>query len=63
MAALVLRYVQWLRFPQLLAVTAALFAVDLAVPDVIPVVDELLLGLTTLLLASWRRRRHESAQG
>ncbi len=50
---------QWagrLRFPQLLALTAGLFLVDLIVPDPIPFADELLLGLLTLLFASWRRK-------
>jgi hypothetical protein len=45
-----------LRFPTLFAVVAALFLIDLVVPDVIPFADELLLGLGTALLASWRRR-------
>jgi hypothetical protein len=46
-----------LRFPKLALITAALFALDLVVPDVIPFADELLLGLATALLASWKRSR------
>jgi hypothetical protein len=46
-----------LRFPTLFALTAALFAIDLLVPDAIPLVDELLLGLGTLVLARWKKRR------
>jgi hypothetical protein len=46
-----------LRFPRLFAITAALFVVDLIVPDFIPLADELLLGLATALLASWRDRK------
>lgn len=45
-----------LRFPQLLALTGALFLVDLLVPDPVPFADELLLGLATLLFAAWRKR-------
>jgi len=45
-----------LRFPTLFRITAALFAVTLVVPDPIPFVDELLLGLGTLLLANWTSR-------
>jgi Family of unknown function (DUF6116) len=56
MIKLILRYVQRLRFPQLFALTAALFLLDLLVPDVIPMIDELLLGLVTVMLGSWRRR-------
>jgi hypothetical protein len=44
------------RFPTLLAVTGGLFVVDLVVPDFIPFVDELLLGLGTLILARWKDR-------
>ena len=46
-----------LRFPTLFPITATLFAIDFVVPDPIPFVDEILLGLGTLLFASWRRRR------
>ncbi|MBS1105687.1 MAG: hypothetical protein H6Q91_1189 [Deltaproteobacteria bacterium] len=46
-----------LRFPVLFVICAALFVLDLAVPDVIPFADEVLLGLATALLASWRSRR------
>lgn len=45
-----------LRFPWLFALTAALFLFDLLTPDPLPFVDELLLGLVTLLFAAWRRR-------
>lgn len=44
-----------LRFPQLFAITAAVFLLDLFIPDLIPFVDEILLGLATLLLGSLRR--------
>jgi hypothetical protein len=46
-----------LRFRTLFLVTAALFAVDTVIPDPIPFIDEILLGLGTLLLASIRRPR------
>ena len=46
-----------LRFPQLFAITLILFLVDLFVPDMIPFLDEILLGLATLLLGSWKKRR------
>ena len=45
-----------LSYPRLFMVTAGLFALTLVVPDPIPFVDELLLGLGTLLLASRKRR-------
>ena len=48
-----------LRFPRLFAITAALFVLDLVVPDFIPFADELLLGLATALLGSWRGRKSD----
>jgi len=53
----VLDYAANLRFPTLFLVTAALFLVDLIVPDVIPFVDEIMLGLLALLLSSLKKRR------
>jgi len=59
-SALVRRYAGRLRFPKLLALTVTLFALDVAVPDVIPFADEILLGLATVVLASLRTRRERS---
>ena len=50
-------YASRLRFPTLFLVTAALFLLDLLIPDFIPFVDELLLGLGALLLSSWKKDR------
>ena len=49
-------YLGRLKFPRLLLATAALFVVDLVVPDFIPFADELLLALATLTLSRWKRR-------
>ncbi|MEJ2694759.1 MAG: hypothetical protein P8166_17480 [Candidatus Thiodiazotropha sp.] len=46
-----------MRFRQLFLLVATLFLIDLLVPDFIPLVDELLLGLLTLLLAAWKKER------
>lgn len=51
-----------LRFPKLLALTAALFVADLFVPDVIPFADEILLGLGTLLLTQLRKRPGDAGE-
>ena len=51
-----LRRVGRLSYPRLFLVTAVLFVVDVIVPDFIPLADELLLGLGTLLLANWKKR-------
>lgn len=51
-----MRFAAGLRFPKLLALTAALFILDLIIPDMIPFADEILLGLLSLLLASLKKR-------
>jgi hypothetical protein len=57
LVAPLLRWFGKLSYPRLFAATAALFALDLVVPDVVPFADELLLGLATLLLANWKKRK------
>lgn len=42
---------------KLFLMAATLFVADLLIADPIPFVDEVMLALTTLLLARWRRRR------
>jgi hypothetical protein len=53
---LVTRFASRLRYPTLFKIVAALFLLDLVVPDVVPFYDEILLALGTLLLGSLRRR-------
>lgn len=57
----VLTWLRRLRHPQLFIVTAALFAIDVVVPDMVPFIDELLLAAFTLWLGS-RKRPHKSAK-
>jgi len=52
-----LGFLSKLSFPKLFVVSAAIFVLDLLVPDVLPFADEILLGLGTLLIASFRKRR------
>jgi len=51
-----------LRFPQLFLLTGAVFVLDLLVPDALPFVDEILLGLVTALLGSLRRRKDPGSE-
>ncbi len=51
----ILKFAQTLKFRQLFLLTGGLFLLDLVIPDRIPFADELLLGLVTLLLASWKK--------
>jgi len=46
-----------LSYPRLFMLTGALFLIDVVVPDFVPLVDEILLGLGTLLLANWKHRK------
>ena len=52
-----LAWARGLRFPWIVALAAGLFVADLLVPDFIPFVDEVLLGLVTILLGTRRRTR------
>ena len=45
------------RFPTLLLITGGLFVFDLLIPDLVPFIDEILLGLATLILSRWKDRR------
>lgn len=63
LSLLVQRYAARLRFPVLFLLTAALFAVNLFIPDPIPFVDEILLGLGTVLLGSWKQRKNDDDGG
>jgi hypothetical protein len=47
-----------LRYPTLFKLTALAFAISLLWPfDPIPLIDEIVLGLGTLLLANWKNRK------
>lgn len=52
-----------LRFPWLFLLTMVAFVVNVIVPDPIPLMDEILLGLVGLLLGSLREERREVGQG
>ena len=52
----ILAYASRLRFPTLFWITLSLFVVDLVIPDFVPFADEILLGLATLAVSSWKRR-------
>jgi hypothetical protein len=52
-----LGYFENLRFPWLLLVTSVLFVVNLFIPDALPFVDEILLGLMGVILSRIKRKR------
>jgi len=51
------RYASRLKFPKLLALVTILFIIDFLVPDPIPFIDEILMGLLAGLLGMWKKRR------
>ncbi len=59
LSPLILRIARRLRFPQLFMLTAGLFVLDLLIPDLIPFLDEFVLGLATLLFGAWTKRKKE----
>ena len=46
-----------LRFPTLFLLLVGLFLFDLFIPDFVPLVDELLLGIATLIVGNLTHRR------
>ena len=56
LVAPLLRWLGNLSHPRLFLAIGALFLFDLAIPNLVPW-DDLLLGLATLLLANWKKRK------
>ncbi len=60
LAGIILRWASGLRFPYLFLLTALLFIFNLFVPDIVPMVDELIMGLVAMTLASLRKKPGEA---
>ena len=50
-----------LRFPTLFFITLALWGVNMVIPDPVPLIDEIVMGLVTLMLATWKKPRAPGA--
>lgn len=59
-SALISKLIPGIRYPWLVAILAGLLAIDVVVPDPVPLLDEVVLGVLTFLAASWRVR-HDDA--
>lgn len=57
-----LAWARRLRHPTLFKVVGGLFVLTLFLPDPIPFLDEILLALGTMALASWKQRSHVPAE-
>jgi hypothetical protein len=52
-----------LKFGNLFLIITGLFVVDLLVPDFIPIIDEIILGLLAIILANWKKERKLDKEG
>ena len=52
-----------LRFRNLFFIVIGLFFVDLLLPDFIPFIDEIILGLLAIILANWKKERNQDKEG
>jgi len=55
-AGVFLRWASRLRFPYIFLLMSGLFVINLFIPDVIPLVDEIIMGLAAVLLANLRKK-------
>jgi hypothetical protein len=51
-----------MRYPTIFLILLLITIADLLIPDPIPFVDEIVLGLLTALFGLWRRRREPPAK-
>lgn len=61
--ATILRYASNLKFGNLFLITVSLFIADLLIPDFIPLIDEIILGLLAIILANWKKDRTLNKKG
>ena len=59
---LLLVYANRLRFKNLFLLILALFLLDLVIPDMVPMIDEIILGLLAMLLANLKKEDNSSGQ-
>jgi hypothetical protein len=59
LATLVNKLIPGIRYPWLFAILTGLLAIDLVVPDPVPLLDEVVLAVLTFLVASWRTRQDD----
>jgi hypothetical protein len=58
-----LAFANKLKFRNLFLIVIGLFIVDLFVPDFIPLIDEIILGLLAIILANWKEERKQEREG
>jgi len=63
MIEIFLKNANQLRFRNLFFMVISLFFVDLLIPDFIPFIDEIILGLIAIILANWKKERNQNDEG
>ncbi len=58
-----LAYANRLKFRNLFFLISALFIIDLLVPDMVPMIDEIILGLLAIILSNWKKNKAQEKQG
>lgn len=61
-AGIFVRWASRLRFPYLFLLTTVLFVANLFIPDVLPLADEVIMGLVAMLLASFRKKTGDEVE-
>ncbi|MCG8325644.1 MAG: hypothetical protein MI673_09010 [Thiotrichales bacterium] len=61
--AALMSFANGLKFRDLFLLVAGLFVVDMIVPDMIPMIDEIILGLLAILLANLKKDKQELQEG
>lgn len=60
---LFLAFANQLKFKNLFLIVIGLFTLDLFIPDLIPFIDEVILGLLAIILANWKSERKQEQEG
>jgi len=63
LTGLFLAFANQLKYRNLFLVVISLFIIDLLVPDFIPMIDEIILGLLAIILANWKKERNQDKPG
>lgn len=63
LVSMFLAYANQLKFKNLFLIVLSLFVTDIFVPDFIPLIDEIILGLLAIILANWKKERREDKEG
>lgn len=63
MIEMFLKNANQLRFRNLFFMVIGLFFLDLLIPDFIPFIDEIILGLIAIILATWKKERNQDKEG